>query len=468
MSRQIALINLSIIAAFALNAQNDTPKRGDRWLFLPPTIRVTDDPRRVPLPPGMSGPPGVIVLSGGRIFDGTGKPIADSTLVIERNKILRILPPASTDWPAGANVIDVKGKTVLPGLIDLHAHITFAQPGDSEGVAHSLADAALRGTEHLRYFVESGITSIRDVGSQGDAPFRLKAWVRENRIPGPRVFAAGQLITATGGHGDDGAYRSEDNVTGEYYVASGPDGWREAVRYQYKKGADVIKIASTFSRPEVSAAIEEAHSLGLKVTCDCETFYIQWAVEAGIDMIEHILPRTDATIRLMAQKGTESDPTLTVYNTRFDIYGGYFNAPSRRFTFSKEENFSLAEKIRKAGIKMGIGTDLVMDRFKFLPEPYIRELKLFVKLGDTNLQALQRATKVNAEMLDMGDKLGTLEPGKLADITVIDGRPDDDLSELAKVSMVIRDGYIQVKDGRIFIPSHVPMPMPKEKIPGVQ
>jgi imidazolonepropionase-like amidohydrolase len=457
---KISLLLIAFLCETAL-AQYPAPKREDRRLFLPPSIRVTDDPRRVPLPPGVGGPPGVIVLRGGRIFDGTGTPVADGTLVIERNKILKILPPSSTGWPAGANVIDVKGKTVMPGLIDLHTHITYAQPGDSEGVAESLADASLRGAEHLRYFIESGITSVRDVGSQGDAPFRLKAWVRENRIPGPRLFPAGQLITATGGHSDDGPYRLEDNVNGSDYIASGPDGWREAVRYQYKKGADVIKIASTFSRAEVAAAIEEAHSLGLKVTCDCETFYIQWAVEAGIDMIEHILPRTDETVRLMAQKGTESDPTLTVYNTRFDLFGGYFNSASRRFTFSKEENFALAEKMYKAGIKMGVGTDLVVDRFKFLPEPYIRELKLFVKLGDTNLQALQRATKINAEMLDMGDRLGTLEPGKLADVTVIDGRPDADLSDLAKVSLVIRDGYLQIMDGRIFIPKHSPMPMPK-------
>jgi|HubBroStandDraft_1064217.scaffolds.fasta_scaffold29207_2 imidazolonepropionase-like amidohydrolase len=442
-------------------AQEPPVSRQERWKFYSPSTQVSNDPRRVPVPPVPQGPDGTLVLRGGRIFDGTGAPAREGSLVIVRNKIAKIVPPGATDWPADARVIELGGKTVIPGLIDLHTHITYAEPKDTEEMARSMSDATLRGVEHLRYYIESGITSIRDVASAGEVPFRLKDWVNQNRIAGPRVFAAGQLITSTDGHGDEGGL-DDDPITGAIRVALGPDGWREAVRVQFKRGADVIKIASHFTREEVSAAVSEAHALGLKVTCDCETFYIRWAVEAGVDMIEHPLPRTDETIRLMAEKGTQSDPTLIPYIIIFNLAGGYYDTTSRRFTFSKDANFDLVKKMKHAGITLGIGTDLVSDWYQYLPGPYVTEMKQFVKLGYTVPEVLVVATKTNAQMLDMGDKLGTLEPGKLADVTVIDGKPDVDLDDLAKVSLVIRDGYVEVQDGRLYVPRHVPVRMPEE------
>jgi imidazolonepropionase-like amidohydrolase len=443
-----------------VRGQDTTVARADRWRFLSPSASVSDDPRRTPIPPGTAGPSGTLVLRGGRIFDGTGAAAHEGTIVIVRNHIERILSPSSTGWPSDARVIDVTGKTVMPGLIDLHTHLTYPDPDTPVPIADSRADAALRGVEHLRYYIESGITSVRDVGSQGDVPFRLQEWVAHNRVIGPRVFAAGKLITGKGGHGDDGGdYNS--TAEGMIRVASGPDDWREAVREEFAQGADLIKIASHFTPAEVSAAIEEAHALGLKVTCDCETFYTRWAVEAGIDMIEHPLPRTDETIALMARKGTEADPTLVPYIIIFNSAGAYYGTPSRRFTFSKEADFELVRKMKQAGIKLGIGTDLVRDWFRYLPDPYITELKQFVKLGYTVPEVLQIATRTNAQLLDMGDKLGTLEPGKLADITVIDGRPDATLDDLAKVFLVVRDGYVEVDQGHVNLPRHVPLAMPK-------
>ena len=402
------------------------------------------------------------MLRGGRIFDGTGAAVREGTLVITRNHIERILPASSTGWPSDARVIDVTGKTVMPGLIDLHTHLTYPDDDTPGPMANSRADAALRGVERLRYYIESGITSIRDVGSEDDVPFRLQAWVKQNRVIGPRVFAAGSLITGKGGHGDDGGgYNS--SAEGMVRVATGPDDWRLAVREQFTKGADVIKIASHFSPAEVSAAIAEAHALGLKVTCDCETFYIKWAVEAGIDMIEHPLPRSDETIALMKQHGTESDPTLTPYMIIFNSAGAYYGTPSRRFFFSKPANFELVKKMKDAGITLGIGTDLVRDWFRYLPAPYLNEMHQFVNLGYTVPEVLQIATRTNALMLDMGDRLGTLEPGKLADVTVIDGRPDVTLDDLTKVSLVVRDGWVVVDHGQISVPRHVPTAMPPDR-----
>jgi imidazolonepropionase-like amidohydrolase len=429
-------------------------KAHDRTKFLDPKTQVSDDPRRIVVKPGPRGPEGTLVLRGGRIFDGTGPPAREGTLVIERNKIVKILPASSTDWPRDAKVIDVSGKTVLPGLIDLHTHLTYPLNEEDFGVAASESDATLRGVEKLRYFIESGITSVRDVGSQGDVTFRLKQWVRENRVPGPRVFPAGAFITAEGGHSTENTPDEMIRMMGATRLASGPDDWRLAVREQFHKGADVIKLGSHFSPEEVKAAVTEAHELGLKVTVDAETFYIQRAVEAGADTIEHPLPRSEETIQLMAKKGVAADPTLIPYQIIFEEWGGYFGSTSRRFTFSKDANLEMLKRLRRAGVKCGVGTDLILHWYRYMPGPYIRELKNFVEAGWSVPEALVAATKTNSEILDMDDRLGTLQPGKLADVLVVVGRPDENLDDLARVDIVIRDGYRVVEGGRVVVPRH--------------
>src|SRR6266566_1372069 len=208
-------------------------KAQDRKKYLDPKTQVSDDPRRVVVKGGPRGPEGTLVLRGGRIFDGTGAPAREGTLVIARNKIAKILAASSSDWPKDAKVIDVSGKTILPGLIDLHTHLTYPLNEENFGVAMNDADATLRGVEKLRYFIESGITSVRDVGSHGDAPFRLKLWVAGRRLAGPRVFPVGKLITGTGGHGAEGL-GAANPLYGSIREASGPADWREAVREQFK------------------------------------------------------------------------------------------------------------------------------------------------------------------------------------------------------------------------------------------
>ena len=437
----------------------------DRRTFISATTQTTDDPRRVPVPPGARGPEGVLVLRGGRIFDAVKAEAYLGTVVIERNRIRAILPPEATDWPANAKVLDVSGKTVMPGLIDMHVHVTYPNRDTPIDEQASEGAGVLRGLTHLRYFIENGITTVRDLGGVLNAPYLLAEWMAQNRAPGPRLFVAGHIITGTGGHAAERPI-SATHTPSFTREANGPDDWRKAVRETFKEGASVIKLASYFSPDEVRAAVEEAHALGLKVTTHSETFYIKWAVEAGIDMVEHPLPRSDETIRLMAEHHTASIPTLQVYENVFDTTGGYYLlAASGRFSISRQENFDMFKKMKAAGITMGVGTDTIGDANDYTPNQYIAELKWFVKGGYTAAGALIAATRTNAELLDMSDKLGTIEKGKLADVVVVDGKPDVELNDLQKVDIVIRDGYIEVDHGQIVTPHHIPKPLAKPSPP---
>jgi imidazolonepropionase-like amidohydrolase len=411
------------------------------------------------------GPEGTTVITGGRIFDGTGAAVRKGTIVLERNKIKALLPPDSKDWPKDAQVIDVAGKTVMPGLIAMQEQITKAKgvidPGPNVKTYEVLG--TINAVERLQWYIESGITSIRDTGSHGHIPFRLKEWVIQNRVFGPRLFPSGQLITATGGHSTEGMWYGnfinvevpEAILVSAEWPVDGPDAWLQIVRQQWTNGATQIAVASHFSRDEIVTAVKDAHDKGLKVTADAETFYIEWAVEAGVDVIEHLWPRTDETIKLMASQGTQAVPAITSAMRRIDREGGIFGEASRRFTVTEESLMETFRKMKVAGIKMGIGLDMGNEVIE-LPYTYIEELEYFVEGGYSITEALVAATKTNAEILGMADELGTIEAGKLADILVIDGKPDVDLDDLANTDLVFRDGHLLIKDGQLHIPPHDP------------
>lgn len=210
----------------------------------------------------------------------------------------------------------------------------------------------------------------------------------------------------------------------------------------------MIKFASHYSKAEIATGIDDAHALGLTTTVDAEGFYTQWAVEAGIDTVEHPLPRTAETAALTATKGVASVPTIVPYDYIFDHMGGSFGSTSRRFGFSRQSTRAMLKTLKDAGITLGFGTDLVFDWFRYLPGAYLTEAQEFVAAGYTPAKVLGIATKTNAQILDMADKLGTLEPGKLADVLIVDGQPDVRIDDLAKVNTVIRDGVVAVRGVR--------------------
>lgn len=453
----------AVLTALAGAGAAQTVPLNDRTRVIAPDARTTDDPRRIPLKP--QPPAGRdLVLRGGRLFDSVAMKVRPATIVIRANRIAAVLPPDSTDWASDAEVVDVTGKTVMPGLIDMHVHITYPDSDTPIDEQASEGGGVLRGMRNLRWMLESGFTSVRDLNGVDNAPFLLAEASADDAIPAPRVFAAGHIITGTGGHA------TERPVTPSHgpdfaWERDGADAWRAAVRMAFKQGASVIKVASHFAPDEITAAIDEAHRLGLKVTCDCETIYTQMAVDAGIDMIEHPLPRTDATIAAMARRGVAAVPTLQVYQNVLDRAGGFYGSTSRRFTLTSQGDFDIFKKMKAAGIVMGVGTDTIGDANRMIPNVYIAELKWFVKGGYSIPAALQAATLTNARLLDMGDKLGSIEAGKLADVIVVDGRPDEDLDALRRIDLVVKDGVIMVRGGQIEQPPHKPAPLPKPAPP---
>lgn len=437
--------------------------RYDREAVLPRSVLTTDDPQRIPKRPPKE-PGKQLVLRGGRVFDAVGTRAYPATVVIEGRVIKAILPSDRVDWAADAIVIDVAGKTVMPGLIDLHVHMTYPDPDTPLDEQATEGSGVLRGARNLRYFLESGFTSVRDLGGVLNAPFQLSQWSAAGQIPAPRVFAAGHIITGTGGHATERPI-TPNHGPAYQWERDGADAWRAAVRAAFKEGAAVIKVASHFTSEEVAAAVDEAHTLGLPVTCDCETLYIDRAVAAGVDIIEHPLPRTDAVVAAMARRKVASVPTLQVYQNVLDTSGGFYGSTSRRFTMTSQSNFDVFKKLKAAGVTMGVGTDTIGRVNQMIPNPFIAELKWFVKGGYTPAEALIAATRTNAELLAMGDRLGTLQAGKLADVIVVDGRPDETLEDLAKIDRVIKDGRVWVSNGQVVLPRHVSAPLAKPSPP---
>jgi imidazolonepropionase-like amidohydrolase len=442
----------------------------DRWL--PKSVSTSDDVLRIPVAPDFNVPKGSFVLVGGRLFDGTGAAARPATIVVQGKTITAVLNPSERNWPADAVVYDVSGKTVMPGLIDLHTHLTFLDVDDMSVYSNgntSGAESVMRGLRRMAIHLQAGVTSVRDVASHGDAPFVLKRLQASGEIQGPRIFTAGQLITQPGGHGAVHAITANypevpnGNPNSMVRIASGPEQWREAVRIQFTKGADLIKLASEYTQEEVTAAVDEAHSLGLPVTVDSETQYIDMAIKAGVDSIEHPLPRSDEAIALMAKRGIASVPTLVTYRIIQRKSGGYFGSTSRRFELNEDSIVAMAKKLRQAKVKMGIGLDLIIDSPNYMPGAYIDELESFTQIGFTKAEALVAATKTSAEIMHMGDRLGTIEVGKLADIIVVDGNPDEDFTAFRKVRTAFVNGRLELQDGRIYKPAHEEVPLPARK-----
>ncbi|MDZ4729694.1 MAG: amidohydrolase family protein [Xanthomonadales bacterium] len=418
---------------------------------------TTNDTRRVPVPPHDYSNDPVVVLRGGTLILGTGSPPIENALLISQgDRILYAGSSAGHEVPSAPHTtIDTSGLYILPGLIDLHVHMTSQRGDDAGRYRDSDAAAAIRGTLLLRQLGDAGITTIRDTGTRNDVALRLKEAIERRLISGPRILWSGQRIVIRSGHGDEivgvGNGRPKSLEVGDRErLANGPWEWRLAVREQIRQQADWIKITAPYTKEELEAGIDEAHLHGIPVAVDSFGKFSRWAAEASIDSIEHPLDMDQETIEAMAKNGVGFVPTLTTfYNMMVEGYpsmsipaGGFYHTMARRFPISHEQHLHAVNAARVAGVRIGVGTDVPIQAEKRYPQSYYTELELLKSAGLSDEEVLASATRVGAEILRMEDKLGTLERGKLADILVVGANPLADIRRVQDVRLVIAGGKV--------------------------
>lgn len=395
-----------------------------------------------------------VLLRAGQMLDvKSGQMIQQPRLLIVDGKIKALAPDEATTQ--GAEVIDLGGMTLLPGLIDMHTHLTFS-PEDIgySSVAVSVPREALKGARNARVTLEAGFTAVRNVGANGYADVALRDAIDAGDIPGPHVVASGPALGITGGHCDDTLHAPEYKIVGEG-VADGVDAVRRKTREVIKYGADVIKICSTggvlsfrddpkasqYRLEEMKAIVEEAHRLGRKVAAHAHGGDgIKLAVLAGVDSIEHGSYIDDESIKLMKEHGTYLVPTL--------FLGDWFLANADRMRFPQplvakargvvpEARKNVAKAFR-AGVKIALGTDSAVYPHGLNAGEFV----VYTQLGLSPLQSIQSGTIEAARLLGKEQELGSLEVGKYADLIAVGGDPLKDITELQRVRFVMKGGVV--------------------------
>jgi len=407
-----------------------------------------------------------IALKAARLFDGKSNALVQNAVVIVQGD--KIVDAGSNlPIPSGAQVIDLGDATLSPGFMDAHTHLTADFSGNYnerrlQQLDLNVSEQAIRATAFARSTVEAGFTTVRDLGSRFIASHEfvdvaLRNSINKGVIVGPRMLVATKGIGATGGHFDPtGGFRDflfgreADYTDG---IANGPDEIRKAVRFEVKNGADVIKAAVSggvlslgdevdtpqLTPPEMTALVDESHRLRKKVAVHCHGDQAaREAIEAGVDSIEHGSFMKPETLTMMKKKGTFLTPTLMASEWimgKLDNYPPALQAKAKAATAARSEMFRNAVKM---GIKISFGTDAAV----FPHGENAKEFKLMVDLGMTPIDALKCATGNDAELLGIGQKVGTLEKGKLADIIAMPGDPTSDITATERVSFVMKEGKI--------------------------
>jgi imidazolonepropionase-like amidohydrolase len=399
----------------------------------------------------------VLAIQAGRlIVDATQPAMGPSTVIVDNGRIIRIENGATA--PAGAIVVDMTDKTVLPGLIDAHVHLT-GDPGTPfwREAIDSNESAAITGVKNALLTVRAGFTTVRDLGAPGDASFALRDGIAAGQVPGPRILASGGALSITGGHGDVSGFRPEVNAAlATNTTCAGADACADRVREWSKRGADVIKITATggvlsqqgrgleghFTPVEINAITTTAARLGLKVAAHAHGARgIEEAAAAGVDSIEHGTFADDAALKVMKAKGTWMVPTLMAFTGLNDRVGKGIYTPV------VEGKAKAALKLwgdgvraaKRMGVKIAYGTDAGVFEHGRNGE----EAQLMVSRGGmTPREVLISATTASAELLGISADTGTLSTGKSADIIAVDGDPLTDASALMKVRYVVAAGRV--------------------------
>ena len=406
-------------------------------------------------------PPKPIVVKAARLFDGKSDALVPNGMVIVEGKAIKAVG-AELTVPEGSTVIDMGDATLCPGFIDAHTHLTHERTADFnqgfvDGMRREVAEEAILSTVYARRTVEAGFTTVRDVGSADLLDVGLRNSIAKGVVPGPRMLVCVHALGAVGGHADRSGLRHDlfpqrNEAEG---IASGPDRFRAAVRYQVKYGADVIKFCASggvlsladevdtpqLTLDEMTALCDEAHRLRKKVACHCHGDQAaRDAVYAGVDSIEHGSFLSAATLRLMKERGTYLIPTLMAPDS---IMPNLSKFPAEIAAKAVAANEALSKAFGEAvklGVKVGFGTDSGVSKHG----DNAREFVLMVKYGMTPTAALKAATSVDAELLGLSKSIGTLEPGKLADLVAVPGDPVADIAATGHVVFVMKEGAVIV------------------------
>ena len=418
----------------------------------------------------------VTLIKAGRLLDPrAGKVLAPAAVLIEGDKVKQVGSSSQIGIPAGARIIDLGTATLLPGLIDSHTHLfldiivlpeaeqdrhsngLFA-PGLLLAVVESPTKRALMAAQSAREDLESGITTVRNLGHSGvDGDTGLRDAINAGQIPGPRILAAGRkLVTRGTGYVQNLNPAVAETILQQEFLLldGGTDRARQAVRQNVFQTVDVIKVTveENLTVGELTAVVEEAHRQHLKVAAHAiETISIQTAIDAGVDSIEHGNEATDAQLTEMRDKGIFFDLTPTFYG------GGYLKLAEPMVVVSpvvraqrassaarsKQRYDQLVQRVLKSGVKFAAGSDMC-----WLYPGKTRggaSVGTFVNLHQAGMSALDviRAVTSNAaEMLGWGDRIGTIEPGKFADLVAVSGDPVADIDELERVRFVLKGGQV--------------------------
>ncbi|HUO96032.1 MAG TPA: amidohydrolase family protein [Steroidobacteraceae bacterium] len=406
------------------------------------------------------------LIHAGHLIDAVGNAArADVTIVVDGTEIKAV--EAGYRAPAAGDVvIDLRDATVLPGLWDMHVHLTteYNRGAQLESFTLNEGDYALQGAAFAERTLNAGFTTVRDLGAPLNASIALRNAINKGLVRGPRIYAAGQAIATTGGHADPTngwAQRTMGEPGPRDGVINGPFAAAEAVRQRYKDGADTIKITATggvlsvaknglnpqFTEEEVRAVVATARDYGFKVAAHAHgTEGIKRAIRGGVDSIEHGTFMDDEAIRLMKEHGTYYVPTLSAgrWVAERAEDPNFFPAlvrpkaaaigPQLKGTFAKAY---------KAGVRIMFGTDTGVSAHG----DNAREFRYMVDAGMPPLEAIKSATIVPARFMEVADRLGSVEAGKLADLVAVRGDPLADISVLEHVRFVMKEGKVY-KDQR--------------------
>jgi len=383
-------------------------------------------------------PETVYLLKPAHVFDGESAQLHENWAILVRGqKIEAVGPTATISAPADAKVIELAGLTLMPGLIEAHSHVLlhpYSETPWNDQVAHeSLTLRVARATNHLRNTLQAGFTTIRDLGTEGAgyADVGLKQAVEQGIIPGPRMIVVTRAIVATGSYGPKG-YASEWRVPQGAEEADGVDSLTRVVRDQIGHGADWIKVyadyrwgtqgaAPTFSLDELKLVVETARSANVPVAAHATTTEgMRRAVLAGVETIEHGDGGTVEVFRLMKERGVALCPTLAIAGA---------NAEKKKRVF----NLALQE-----GVTIASGSDVGV----YAHGDNAREIETMVQFGMPLIDALRSATSIDARVLHMSDKIGSLKVGLFADLIAVEGDPTRDASALRRVKFVMKGGQI--------------------------